>query len=102
MLEVMEVSGLATVQDGGRTGWRRFGVPASGPMDVFAFRAANMLAGNSPDAAALEIGSGDLVLRATYDCVIAVAGAGHNLSVSNWNYSFLEFLPGTQRLDNIG
>jgi biotin-dependent carboxylase-like uncharacterized protein len=87
MLEVMEVSGLATVQDGGRDGWRRFGVPASGPMDVFAFRAANMLAGNNPEVAALEIGSGDLVLRAMYDCVIAVAGVGHNLSVSSWNYS---------------
>ena len=87
MLEVLEVSGFATVQDGGRIGWRRFGVPSSGPMDVFAFRAANMLAGNRPDASALEIGSGDIVLRATYDCVIAVAGAGHDLSVSIWDFS---------------
>ena len=41
MLEVLEAGGLATVQDGGRTGWRRFGVPSSGPMDLFAFQAAN-------------------------------------------------------------
>jgi antagonist of KipI len=87
MLEVIEVSGLATVQDGGRMGWRRFGVPSSGPMDGFAFRAANMLAGNDPNTAALEIGSGDIVLRAIYDCVLAVAGAGHDLKVSIWEYS---------------
>jgi antagonist of KipI len=87
MLEVKEVSGIATVQDGGRTGWRRFGVPSSGPMDVFALQAANLLAGNSPNAAALEIGSGDMVLRAAYDCVIAVAGAGHDLSVAIWDFA---------------
>jgi antagonist of KipI len=87
MLKVKEVSGIATVQDGGRTGWRRFGVPSSGPMDRFAFRAANLLAGNSPEAAALEIGSGEIVLEAVYDCVIAVGGAGHDLSVSVWNFS---------------
>ena len=51
MLEVLEAGGIATVQDGGRTGWRCFGVPSSGPMDFFAFQAANMLAGNSPDTA---------------------------------------------------
>jgi antagonist of KipI len=87
MLEVLEAGGLATVQDGGRTGWRRFGVPSSGPMDLFAFQAANMLAGNPPNTAALEIGGGDFVFRPAHDCVIAVAGAGYNLSVSLWDFS---------------
>ena len=87
MLEVLEAGGLATVQDGGRTGWRRFGVPSSGPMDLFAFQAANMLAGNPPNAAALEFGGGDFVLRPAYDCVIAVTGAGYSLSVSVWDFS---------------
>src|ERR1700690_690906 len=87
MVEVLEAGGLATMQDGGRTGWRSFGVPASGPMDLFAFRAANILAGNPPDTAALEVGGGDLVLRPAYDCVIAVAGAGYNLSVAIWDFS---------------
>src|SRR5512142_2042139 len=86
MLEVLDVGGLATIQDSGRSGWRRFGVPLAGPMDRFAFDAANLLAGNSPDAAALEIGAGDIVLRAQYDCVIAVAGAGFELSVNDWAF----------------
>jgi antagonist of KipI len=86
MLEILEANALITVQDLGRLGWRRFGVPASGPMDAFAFQAANLLAGNSPNRAALEIGGGDVLFRATQDCVIAVAGAGYSLTVNVWEY----------------
>lgn len=86
MLEVIEAAGLATLQDPGRLGWRRYGVPASGPMDPFAFAAANLLAGNSPEEAELEVGGGDVVLRAASDCVIAVAGAGYRLRVNIWEY----------------
>src|SRR5687768_13726909 len=85
-LEVMEVSGLATIQDSGRTGWRRFGVPCSGPMDVFAFRAANALAGNTPKEAVIEIGLGDITFRALRDCVISVAGIGYALSIYIWDF----------------
>lgn len=44
-----------TVQDGGRRGFRAFGVPASGPLDRVAFELANRLVGNAPDAPALEV-----------------------------------------------
>ena len=84
--EVLDVSGLATIQDLGRSGWRRFGVPASGPMDVFAFRAANALAGNQADCAAIEIGLGDAMFQPRHDCVIAVTGAGYNLSIYAWEF----------------
>lgn len=86
MFEVLDVSGLATIQDEGRTGWRRFGVPTSGPMDSFAFQAANLLVGNSSGAAAIEIGAGEIELRATQDCVIAAAGAGYSLSIFTWTF----------------
>lgn len=86
MLEILEAGGLATVQDGGRRGWQKFGVPVSGPMDWFAFRAANRLTGNPPDAAALEIGFGDLSLRAHRDCVAAVTGAGFAVSTFAWTF----------------
>ena len=106
MLEVLEADGLATVQDEGRLGWRRYGVPAAGPMDAFAFRAANLLAGNEEDAAALEVGAGDLVLRATYDCVVAVTGAGYQLSVGPWDFTLWGsyFVRGgwTIRLNKLG
>jgi antagonist of KipI len=85
-LEVIEANGLATIQDLGRIGWKRFGVPSSGPMDVFAFRAANALAGNSAGQAVIEIGLGDITFRAQRDSVIAVAGVGYELSVYIWDF----------------
>jgi antagonist of KipI len=85
-LEIIEVNGLATIQDTGRMGWRKFGVPISGPMDAFAFRAANLLAGNDPTCAVIEIGLGDITLRALHDCVISVAGIGFGLSVYIWDF----------------
>lgn len=106
MLEIIEAGGLITLQDMGRLGWRRFGVPASGPMDAFAFQAANLLAGNAPNRAALEIGGGDVVFRATQDCVIAVAGAGYGLMVNVWQYplwgSYFVRSGWTIRLDKAG
>lgn len=86
-LEILEVNGLATIQDSGRTGWKKFGVPASGAMDTFALLAANALAGNSHQNAALEIGLGDIAFRALRDCVIAVAGAGFALSIYTWDFT---------------
>ena len=85
-LEVIDSSGLATIQDAGRLGWRQFGVPVSGPMDTFAFHAANALAGNPMDYAGIEIGLGDATFRATQDCVIAVTGVGYQLSIYIWEF----------------
>lgn len=52
---IIEKGGLlTTVQDGGRHGYRRFGMPVSGAMDLCAYNLANHLAGNSPGAALLE------------------------------------------------
>lgn len=85
-LEVVDINGLATIQDSGRKGWMRFGVPASGPMDAFAFQAANVLAGNAIEHAGIEVGLGDATFQAMQDCVIAVAGAGYQLSISVWEF----------------
>ena len=85
-LEVVDISGLATIQDLGRKGWMQFGVPASGPMDFFAFQAANALVGNPVDCAGIEIGLGDAVFQPKQDCVIAVTGCGYRLSVYVWEF----------------
>ena len=45
---------LTTVQDGGRIGYRRFGIPTAGALDNQSLALANALVGNPPDAAALE------------------------------------------------
>lgn len=85
-LEVVDVSALATLQDSGRLGWRKFGVPTSGAMDPFALQAANELVDNSKQLAAIEIGLGDITFRALHDCVISVAGVGYSLSVYLWDF----------------
>jgi biotin-dependent carboxylase-like uncharacterized protein len=50
------VPGLGTtVQDGGRFGFQRFGVPTAGALDRVAMAAANTIVGNAPNAAVLEM-----------------------------------------------
>ena len=80
-LRVLEPGFLATVQDLGRAGYERQGVPVSGAMDAFALRAANALVGNSPQAAGVEVALQDLVLLADADCLVALAGTGFELEV---------------------
>lgn len=55
-------------------------------MDAFAFHAANALIRNSARDAVIEIGLGDITLRARRDCVIAVAGVGYTLSIYIWDF----------------
>jgi antagonist of KipI len=85
-LKLIDVSGLVTIQDSGRKGWRQFGVPTSGPLDAFAHSAANTLVSNLTDCAAFEIGLGDVTFQATQDCVIAVTGGGYKLSIYVWEF----------------
>ncbi|MEN4012739.1 MAG: biotin-dependent carboxyltransferase family protein [Bellilinea sp.] len=80
-IEVLEGGLLASVQDLGRTGWAKFGVPRSGAMDEFALRAANRLVGNPDSAAGIEIGPAGFKFRLSGTAVIAVCGADFTLSV---------------------
>lgn len=55
MIKVLKSGLQTTVQDHGRLGLYEIGMPPSGAMDKFAFQVANMLVGNQPNAAVLEI-----------------------------------------------
>jgi antagonist of KipI len=74
-IEVLDGGLLTTVQDLGRSGCQRYGVPVSGAVDQFAFRVANRLVGNDEGAAGLEITLIGPRLRFLADTVIALAGA---------------------------
>jgi urea carboxylase len=81
-IEVLEAGIQTTVQDyPGRYGMRARGFFPAGPMDHFAFRAANLLVGNPPSAAGLEVTLGGLSLRADGDSTIAVCGAPAEVTV---------------------
>src|SRR5437016_6139228 len=54
-LRVLRAGPGATIQDGGRHGYQRYGVTPAGPMDWVAFRTANSALGNGDRAAVVEI-----------------------------------------------
>ena len=74
IIEVVDGGMLTTVQDAGRTGYQKYGVPVSGAMDVFALRVANRLAGNDGAAAGLELTLQGPELRLPGGAVLAMTG----------------------------
>ena len=69
----------STVQDRGRLGHLRSGLPPAGAADPFALAAANALVGNAEDAAGIEIIG--TVFRFTCDDPRVVAVAGREVSL---------------------
>ncbi len=82
-LEVLEVCLPPLLQDRGRPGYAGQGVSGSGAMDRGALLAANLILGNAPDMACLEVAYGGLRVRAHGACVVAVTGADVPLTVEN-------------------
>jgi biotin-dependent carboxylase-like uncharacterized protein len=74
-IEVIDGGLLTTVQDLGRYGYQRYGVPTSGALDLFSLRAANRLVGNPDDAAGLEMTVVGPRLRFLVPVTIALTGA---------------------------
>jgi biotin-dependent carboxylase-like uncharacterized protein len=90
LLSVVNPGAYTTVQDLGRFGFQHLGVPLSGALDPFAHRVANLLAGNPPDAATLELTVLGPRLEARGEGLVALAGAemGARLNghpVANWS-----------------
>ena len=76
-----------SVQDGGRKGLLRFGVPASGPMDRTGFASANVALGNAADRSAIEVSLGGLVLDCTDGQVsFGMAGGAFQVSLGSARY----------------
>ncbi|HEV8603938.1 MAG TPA: urea carboxylase [Tepidisphaeraceae bacterium] len=78
-IEVVKPGTQTTVQDyPGRIGYWAIGVPPSGPMDSLAFRLANRIVGNPPEAAGLEVTVTGPTLRFNVATTIAITGAEMN------------------------
>jgi len=73
-IEVLTPGPLTSLQDLGRFGYGRYGVPHSGALDTFSLRAANLLVGNKENEACLEITMFGLRIKALRDVAIAVTG----------------------------
>lgn len=66
---------LTTVQDTGRYGYQRYGMPVSGAMDLFSLGLANLLVGNEPGDAGLEATVNGPEVEFTGTTMVAVTGA---------------------------
>jgi antagonist of KipI len=83
VIEVVDAGRWTTIQDKGRPGLERFGIPAGGAADWFAAAAANRIVGNQQDAALLEATAGGPTLQFHADAVFAVTG-GHVDGPPTW------------------
>jgi len=75
VFEVIHSGIMTTVQDLGRPGYSSAGIPLSGAADPFSLKFGNLLVGNGPGEAGLEILLYGLQLKALKKMIIAVTGA---------------------------
>lgn len=77
-IRVIKAGFFTTVQDFGRVGYQKFGMPVAGVMDNFSYRVANYLVGNNEGEAVLEATFLGPELEFNCDLSIAVTGAPMN------------------------
>ncbi len=76
MLKIIRAGLYTSVQDGGRIGFRQSGISYCGALDKPALQIGNLLVGNDPDDAALEITLGQCTFEFEQDGWFALTGAG--------------------------
>ncbi|MFZ1788504.1 MAG: hypothetical protein WAT92_09340 [Saprospiraceae bacterium] len=91
-LQVLETGVYASVQDVGRHGFMRWGIPHSGFMDKALAALANELVGNSEDLSCIEFYKNNLSIRFSNTAHIAIAGIQISFSIDG------EIYTGTQRV----
>ena len=82
--ELIECGLGVSIQDCGRYGWRRYGVPVSGAMDDHAAEVANRLLGNAAEAPVLELLLQGAKLVMLQDAWIAITGADAYCTIEPW------------------
>ena len=82
IIRVLDPGPHTTVQDLGRSGHLRYGIPPSGPLDRPSFITANRLVANVDSAAALECTLMGPRLQAQAPCAVAVTGADMAVTIN--------------------
>ncbi|WP_319370475.1 biotin-dependent carboxyltransferase family protein [uncultured Ilyobacter sp.] len=72
--EILNSGPLTLIQDSGRYGYQKSGVPVSGAMDSFSYKVANMLLGNNENEAVLEFTMLGPKIKFRSHCTIAITG----------------------------
>ena len=74
-IEILNPGLYSSIQDSGRRGFRKFGVPVSGAMDSYASGLANLLLQNAPEAAVMEVTQQGPKIRFLDPTEIVITGA---------------------------
>ena len=74
-IKVIKPGFFTTVQDLGRYGFQKFGMPVAGVMDNYSYRIANLLVGNKETEAVLEVNFLGPEIEFTSDMSVAITGA---------------------------
>jgi biotin-dependent carboxylase-like uncharacterized protein len=82
MIEVLQPGQYSSIQDLGRFGYRKLGVPLSGAMDQNSAKVANLLVGNELNAAILEMTLVGSSLHFHRPAILAFSGAKCQISLN--------------------
>jgi antagonist of KipI len=81
-VKVIKAGIFDSIQDMGRWGYQSMGINPTGAMDKYAMQIANMLVGNKPDEAVIEMHFPASVFMFTQASIIAIAGANFSASIN--------------------
>src|SRR5574338_384580 len=81
-LRIIKSGVLDSVQDMGRHGWQHLGINPAGVMDQFSARIANMLVGNDPEEATIELHFPASIFLFEQPALIAISGADFSASIN--------------------
>ncbi len=82
ILKVVHISTFASIQDMGRGGYKRYGIPSSGYLDSVAAVNTNITCGNPPGTALIEFYYQSPVFKILHPCHVAVGGV-HTVAIVN-------------------
>jgi biotin-dependent carboxylase-like uncharacterized protein len=83
-IEVLQPGLFSTIQDPGRNGFLKYGVPMSGVMDFYAAKMANLILRNTPNSAVLEITQMGPKLKFSDPVKISICGALLSPKINNF------------------
>lgn len=82
ILKVIHISAFTSIQDMGRGGYKRYGIPSSGFLDPVAAVNANIACGNPPSTALIEFYYQSPVFKILHPCRVAIGGV-HPVAIVN-------------------
>jgi biotin-dependent carboxylase-like uncharacterized protein len=85
MVEVIEKGLYTSIQDLGRIGYQKYGVPISGAMDGESAKLSNLISGNEENSAVMEITLQGPKLRFLIPTRISLTGADLSPKINNQN-----------------